>query len=71
MVSKVKHRTSPTVDFGGNEWDTPVPRARRTPIYAEENAPRSNALMTPYNRAYMVSDMVIRQAAVTYRFEET
>jgi hypothetical protein len=48
-----------------------VPRARRTPIYAEENAPRSNALMTPYNRAYMVSDMVIRQAAVTYRFEET
>jgi hypothetical protein len=51
MVSRAKHKTSPTVDLGGNEWDTPVPSVRRTPIYAEENAAMSAALKTPYNRA--------------------
>jgi hypothetical protein len=48
-----------------------VPRARRTPIYAEENAARSNALITPYNRACVVSEMVTRGAMATYRFEKT
>ena len=51
MVSKVKHKTSPTVDFGGNEKDTPVPSARRTPMNAEENATMSTELITPYDRA--------------------
>lgn len=59
MVSKVKQSTSPTVDFGGKEKDTPVPSARRTPRYADENATTSTALITPYSRAYNVSKLQI------------
>lgn len=55
MVRRVKQSTRPTVDFGGKEWDAPVPSARRTPIYAEENATVSTALITPYRRDYRVS----------------
>jgi hypothetical protein len=58
IVSKVKHRTSDVVDFGGNEYEAPVASARKTPIYAEENAIVSTALITPYNRAYIVSEIL-------------
>lgn len=60
IVSNVKHKTSPTVDFGGNAWDTPVPSARRTPIYAEENATVSTELITPYNRADFTKHNVVK-----------
>ena len=51
MVSRVRQSTRLTVDFGGNAWDAPAPSARRTPMYAEENATVSTAPITPYSRA--------------------
>jgi hypothetical protein len=36
----------------------PVASARKTPIYAEENAMVSTALITPYDRAYVVSELL-------------